>query len=51
MPWRYSSVTHSEVWVDDCVLDVCAECGDGVHSPAFDGDEAFCRPCFRDIFG
>lgn len=52
MTQMYSLVAHDEEWVDEFDTDAeCVECGDGVESPAFDDGEAFCRPCYRDIFG
>lgn len=54
MTYRWSVLENDEVEVDeyDYADAVCAECGDGVEEEFYsDDDEAFCKPCYDNIFG
>lgn len=57
MPWRYSSVIHSEVWVDtstedeDMVCDECASVFDLEEEGDVSDDGTFCEVCFNKLFG
>lgn len=51
MPYRWSAVEDDLVWVVGYDDEVCDECGDGVANPIYSGDEAFCKPCYDNIFG